>query len=466
MILQYPTRSASVCLLCLVSAISFGAETATAQDVLRDQVSSHVQPYLDQKIISGLSVGVLSGGQSWTSGYGRWTDKLESVPNDRTVYEIGSISKVFTGLLLADAIERGPLRLDQRFTELVPSTVASPHDSQVDITLVHLATHTSGLPRMPSNMADSDPKNPYLAYSPQKLYEFLSQHRLRRMAGEKHEYSNLAMGLLGQLLADQAEVSYQELLLQRITQPLALQDTVQDLSADQRARLAEGHDASGQSVGNWDFDALAGAGAVRSTVHDLLLFAKAILQPPDNELGRAIELAWKIHQPPPSETDFAMGLGWLVARDGSTRFHNGQTGGYHSALFVSRELKQAVVVLANTATMEVDRLAEDVFKVVAGMNVAPREFPVEVSVPVETLQRYAGTYQLGPGMIFTVSVNNGRLMVGLTGQSTFQVFSKSETEWYYKIVPASITFNVDDQGQVDSLELFQNGARMKAPKIQ
>ena len=280
------------------------------------------------------------------------------------------------------------------------------------------------------------------------------------------EYSNLGMGLLGHLLAQKAHLSYEGLLQNRITKPLGMNDTSINISEDQRSRLAPPHLADGSSGTNWNIPALAGAGAIRSTTNDMLKFVEANLHPPQGELGKAIDLAWNIHQQPIAEEDFPLGLGWHVARDGSTRWHNGETGGYHAMMLVSRKLDMGVVVLANTATREVDQLAQQIMQMLAGTEVQPRRFAKPVDVDPQVMQRYVGKYELVPGFVFTVSVENKRLMVGATSQPTFEVFPRSDTEWYYQVVEATLTFQVDDKGKCDAVKLFQNGVRHTAKRIE
>ena len=162
---------------------------------------------------------------------------------------------------------------------------------------------------------------------------------------------------------------------------------------------------------------MPGCGGIRSNVTDMLTFAKAHLNPPQGEIGTALELAWKEHKPVGKQPgDFAMGLGWHIALDGSTRWHNGQTGGYHSMVMVNRDLDIAVVILCNTAQMEVDQLGGDLIRSLAGAPVKPREFAKESSVSKETMEGLVGQYQLVPSFFFDVKIERGRLMVKLTGQ--------------------------------------------------
>ena len=229
-------------------------------------------------------------------------------------------------------------------------------------------------------------------------------------------------------------------------------------------RLATGHASVGQPINTWEFADMPGAGGIRSTVVDMVRFAQANLDPPDSEAGKAIELAWEQHRAGNAK-DFAMGLGWHIARDGTTRWHNGQTGGYHSMLMVNRKHSCAVVALSNTATMEIDRLAEDLIRSLVGIEVKPREFLTAIEVPLKKMQRCEGRYQLAPGITFDIRVEEGRLMAQLTGQPAAEIFAKSESEWFYKIVPARLTFKKKNDGKFQELELLQLGIRQTAKRV-
>lgn len=446
-------------------AFMWTVQSAWAQADIQDKIDAHVQPYLDNKIVVGLSVGLLKDGQSQVFGYGRVGGEAKETPDERTLYEIGSITKVFTSILLADRVHRAVMSLDDSISQWIPGGFPKPHSTLSAIQLKHLATHESGLPRMPSNFDPADADNPFRDYEQKQLYDFLHKHLLMHKPGEHWEYSNLAFGLLGDVLASHHETSYESLLAERITKPLEMSDTVLTLNSDQQSRLAHGSNEGSQPVQNWDFASLAGAGAIRSTVEDMLKFAAVCLSRPDNDLGRAIELTWNEQRKAKKPGEHAGGLGWLIARDGQTRFHNGQTGGYHSALFVGPDLNQAVVVLSNTATAEVSALAENLYQVLAGMDVQPRVFDKTFDVAPEKMLRYVGKYELIPNMMFTVSVEDDKLLVGLTGQSTYRVYPRSETEWFYKVVEATLTFQVDEEGKCNELEIFQNGRRQTAKRV-
>ncbi len=338
------------------------------------QVDRLAQPYVEHGVVVGMTVGFLAEGQERVRGYGRLSTTDDRAPDGRTVYEIGSVTKPITGILLGVAVARGEVREGQPAAELLPPGVRMPSCGGKPITLEHLATHTSGLPRLPDNFQPEEDSNPYACYTETRLDAFLNEHALRRPPGERAEYSNLGAGLLGHLLARRADRDFQQLVAERIAQPLGMTDTAVSLSPEMRERLAPPHRADGSPDTGWDLAILAGAGGLRSTVQDMLRLLAAHLDPPDGVLGQAIERAWTIQPDPGEPPDFSMGWGWFVARDGQTRWHNGQTGGYRSMALVGREPPIAVVVLANTATAEVDRLAEDVFRLLAGHPVETRTF--------------------------------------------------------------------------------------------
>ncbi|MGL4514641.1 MAG: serine hydrolase [Lacipirellulaceae bacterium] len=452
------------CLFGVVAALVPALGSGQTDD-LRASIVRHAQPYVDAEVVVGMSIGALRGDEECFVGLGSVGDG-RGEPDADTLYEIGSVTKVFTGLLLADAVTAGVVKLDQPLAELLPPGVKAPLRGR-PITLRDLSTHVSGLPRLPSNLDLSavDPANPYMGYTGKDVAAFLNGHTLAREPGTKAEYSNLAVGLLGSVVARKQGLGYGEAVAKRIAGPLGMSDTTVALSDEQRARLATPHDAGGVATYDWDMGSMAGAGAIRSTARDMVRFARANMTLPKGKLGEAIELAWKVHQKPIVKEDFAMGLGWHVARDGTTRWHNGQTGGYHAMILVSRQLDAAVVVLANSATMEVDALAQSLVLVVSGRDVVPREFSKEVEVAPEVMRRYVGKYRLAPGIDFTVTEEDGKLIVGLTGQSALRVYPRSETVWEYREVEADLTFEIDDAGKATSVTLFQNGVRQRAKRL-
>jgi CubicO group peptidase (beta-lactamase class C family) len=376
-------------------------------------------------------------------------------PDGDTVYEIGSVTKVFTSLILADMIEKGEVKADDPVAKFLPATVKVPSRNGRQITLLDLSMQVSGLPRLPDNLKPADPANPYVDYDAAKLYDFLSRYTLTRDPGEKYEYSNLAVGLLGHALALKAGISYEELLRRRIFDPLGMRSTSMTLSEAQKNRLAPGYSASLQPVKNWDFAVLAGCGAVRSTVNDMLKFVAANLELTDTPLKSAMR-RMRSARKETGMPDVDIGMAWHVFTKFDTQiwWHNGGTYGYRSFVGYNPAKKEGVVVLCNTF---VDN--DDLGKHILESRYPVSSFHKEVQVDAAVLEPYAGEYELAPTFKIAVTREGARLFIQATGQPRVEIFAQSESEFFLKVVDARITF------LKDGLILHQNGMDQKAKKV-
>ncbi|HSH46393.1 MAG TPA: serine hydrolase domain-containing protein, partial [Longimicrobiales bacterium] len=274
------------------------------------------------------------------------TTRGTSVTRD-TRFEVGSITKLFTGLLLADMAVRGELALDDPVSTLLPAGVEPPTRDGREPTLRELSSHMSGLPRLPGNLMPADMQDPYAGYTTEAMYEFVSGLALPGVPGESFEYSNLGVGLLGDLLTRRAGASYAGLLEDRVTGPLGL-DRTHVPTSDNDDTAAEGH-VSGEVVPYWHMDALKAAGEVRSTPADMLRFVRAQLDPAGTPLEETIRLT---QETVPAVDQLSMGLGWHVVAlpDGrEIYFHNGGTGGFRSFAGFVPGTGVGLVILANAA---------------------------------------------------------------------------------------------------------------------
>lgn len=440
--------------LLLPFAVLVAVGVSPAQSDLAATVEAFARPLADAGCAGSVVVGVLDGETRLVRGFGRVG---EAAPDGRTRYEIGSVTKVFTCVLLADAVARGVVALDDPAQGLLPDGATMPQFEDQPVRLWHLATHTSGLPRLP-DMTGSDAKDPYAHFDDARLFAVLPKARVRRAPGEKYVYSNLGVGLLGRALAHkQGAVSYEALLRERVLAPLGLQATGCELAADAPPRTVDGDDDH-----SWRLASLAGAGGLRSTVDDLLAFLQAQWAPPE-PLRAAVDLAWtKRHA---GEAGVALGLGWHIARDGSTRLHSGGTGGYRSIVLVAREPRRAVVVLANTTSDVVDKVGEGVFQRLFGMPAKPPQVEAAVAVPTEQLARLCGRYRMPDGTIVQVVQDARGLTAQLTGQPALRVYPRSATELFYRAVAASLVFEFDGEAAAPAaVTLRQNGRRIRCPR--
>ena len=305
----------------------------------------------------GMVVGALQGptGQSAVLGVGHERLPNGPVPAADTLFEIGSITKVFTGLLLAIAVVRGELTLDTPVSTFLPEPATVPSRDGAQITLAHLATHRSGLPRSPVGLLTEgravlvQGKNPYQEWTPERVLEAVAATRLRRAPGSgRIAYSNLGAGLLGlALVAAAGARSYAELVRTRISAPLGLVDTtvLEDAAG---LPLATGYRGPGQrAVGHWSLSGLAGAGALLSSGRDMLTFLAAQLQPESTPLAQEIVLSQEERH---RGRRFGIALGWVLTgrRGDPILWHNGATGGFRSFAGFAPRRQAAVVLLANS----------------------------------------------------------------------------------------------------------------------
>lgn len=440
-------------LLPILSLSTAGAMAAPALDAaIRERAETLVR---DGKHVS-LVIAVIEGKDSAVYGFGRARPGDKGVPDADTVYEIGSVTKTMTGLLLADAVVAGKARLEQPVAELLPA-YAIPSFGGQNITLSQLATHFSGLPRLPANLAPAQPNNPYADYSTALLRAFLAGHALARAPGESYEYSNLGYGLLGTSLAEQSQLSYEELLQARIFRPLGMASSSALTTLALRARLAPGHLADGKPASNWDFQAIAGAGAVRSSARDMVAYMQSYMR----GTGQAQQLAVQPRQALAGDGDGVRkaGLAWILDQVKGQPFawHNGQTGGYASFAGYTLDGKRGVVILSSTAR-EVDGLGVGVLvpgslPPLAKAGAAPKE----IAIAPSELAQYAGQYALAPTFILSVRQGPEGLLVGATGQGEAPVYASAKDTFFYKVVEARLVFQRDAEGAISGVVLHQNG---------
>lgn len=416
----------------------------------------------------GIVVGIIDSQGRRVIAYGK-LDKDDARPlNGDTVFEIGSVTKVFTSLLLADMVQRGEVALADPVSKYLPEGVKVPERGGHTIMLVDLSTHTSGLPRLPNNLHPKDPANPYADYRAEQLYQFLSTSELTRDIGSQFEYSNLGGGLLGHVLARRAGLDYAELVRTRITAPLGMKSTGVVLSPDVKARLAVGHNGELAAVANWDFDVLAGAGALRSTANDMLTFLAANLGSVKSPLATAMAAMLSVRRPmgPPGAGE--IGLGWLVTKpkDDEVVWHNGGTYGYRSLVGYNTKTRVGVVVLSNMFTAAgVDDIGMHLLDSHAPLLVPPKEHK-EVAVDPKIFDGYVGQFGLAPKFILTVTGEGDQLFAQATGQPKFQLYPEGTHDFFLKVVDAQVTFETDATGHATSLTLHQNGRNVPAKRIQ
>ena len=422
-----------------------------------DEVKALLVQLLDvEKRAPGIVVGMIADDpqERWVVGYGRLSATDDRVPDGDTVFEIASVTKVFTGILLAQAVSNGEVKLDDPISMVLPDGVTAPEYEGKSITLLDLATHTAGLPRWPYNVPVVG-NNPFADYTLDQMYDFVSGYRLTRAPGSTYEYSNYGFSLLGNLLARRAgQANYEALLLERITRPLGMESTRLELTPDMRSRLAAPHSSYDGVSTNWHAPTLAGSGSILSTANDLLTFLAANMGITATELQPALQLANTPQRP--GEMLAYIGLGWNLPQSGDgIHYHGGGNLGYSSFLAWDSERKIGVVVLMNVYAGPKEYLG---YSLLRGL---PKPFPVDPQV----LAAYAGRYQLD-GFDVTIRVEGARIYLWVpSSNEEGELIAISESQFYLEEYHAEITFYRNDRGEVDRMELVGHCETLEAKKV-
>lgn len=302
-----------------------------------------------------IAIALIYGDEVDFIGMNRVKDTWEDCRNDTRVFEIGSISKVFTGILLANHVLSSQVQLD----DPINNYLDIPIKDSIQITFKQLSNHSSGLPRMPSNFMKSSirsPLNPFQFYDEELLLEYLTDKmKLEFEPATNYQYSNLGAGLLGYLMTQISETSYQKLLDSLIVSKYGM-DHTSSIRADLEDNMAPGLNAGGKETPNWDLNVLVGAGGILSTAQDLVYFAQAQFNRDHKDLLLAQQKTFV------RENQADLALGWhIIKADGREfHFHNGGTGGYSTSMAIDLDRKTAFIILTNISAFH--KQSQDVTK--------------------------------------------------------------------------------------------------------
>ena len=471
-------------------------DARTDRDVI-DAMGRIAGPMMRYESAVGLSLGIitpdgsrhiLSLGMREAFRPGMSFEDLKTARPD-SVYEIGSITKVFTSLLLVEMAERGELRLDDPVNDYLPDGVElGLGPTGLPITLAQLAQHTSGLPRLPANMGAAAQSiiQPYANYDNDDLWAAVDGFTTFQPGGDDDEqattprrrdivfdYSNLGSALLGQALAQAAQQPYEQLVAERILQPLGMDSTRFQLDQALSERAASPHYLDFRTMGMWNFDAFAPAGALKSDADDILDFLQAFIEPteiaPGDETSPLERAVRGVLRAPRVATDRsgvnAATLGWLSTRvpqiNANIFWHNGQTGGSKAYAAVA-----PVVVLANYPDPAVDVLARHLLNyAVTGqvVRVPVREF---IDLRPDDVEPLTGLYEFPDGRQLVITAENDRVFAQVRGQDRFRIYPERARVFFYKVVPARIAFVFDPETNLASELIFrQSGGQLTAKRV-
>lgn len=384
--------------------------------------------------------------------------EAKDTPPEKIVFEIGSITKVFTGLLLAQAVVEKKVTLETTISSLLDPKLTFADPRIAAITLKQLSTHTSGLPRLPGNMtAGAVEDDPYANYDEKLLLAFITSTKLEDEGPYSCSYSNVGVGLLGHLLGKVYQTTWEDAVTKKICLPLGMNDT-----AIEPAKLPRATPHAGaEEVKPWHLDAMAGAGALRSNAADMMKFGEALVRPEKTPLKDAFEIALKPHAHAPS-IGGQIGLGMFLTKYKGERTlsHDGGTGGFCSGLQVIPAIEIVRVVLISNNSVS----GSEVIAGTSEIKRVPAKDQKEIALPAETMKQYPGMYELDRDSRFTVLLHDDKLWVRLTGQVFLRALAKAPDRFFNTSVAAEIAFNRDKGQKIESLTLFQNGRELTAKR--
>ena len=313
--------------------------TPTQQQLLFDQIKNY--PTNTQ-----LSIAIISGGEADYFGALKQKDTTLRVDNHRNIFEIGSITKVFTSTLLANYIVEGKINPQEPVNPYLPIKIKD----DIQLTFEDLANHTAGLPRIPSNMSLGNFANPYQDYSVEKLERYLSEFLSVTTTPKTSQYSNLGTGILSYSLQQLENKSFEQLLQEKIFSKYGMKNSTTKIKQI-RLPLVKGLDYEGKPAPNWDFNAMEGIGAILSNVEDLAQFALAQMDSTNLELALTQQKTFTVNE------QMDMGLGWHLLKTPTGKaiyWHNGGTGGYTSSMAINPTNQSAVIILSNISSYHQD----------------------------------------------------------------------------------------------------------------
>jgi serine-type D-Ala-D-Ala carboxypeptidase/endopeptidase len=458
-----PTILIAMLMLAPVRGSSGPAPSVPSEEEIRQILVEHIDV---QHRSVGIVVGVVTPQGRCVVSYGALNQGDPRPLHGDTVFEIGSVTKVFTSLLLADMVQRGDVALSDPVDKYLPEGVKAPRWKDRSITLVDLATHTSGLPFWPSDFPLTEDVPAYSQYTVERLYGFLSAYALPREPGTRWEYSNTGGGLLGLALSRRSGLDYEALVQARIAGPLGMTNTGIVVPPEKKALLAAAHDGQLQPAPVWDVPALPGAGSLRSTVNDLLALLAAFTGNADSPLRPAMAAMLRTRRPNEIYM-LEQALGWWVIGKGEGEFfmHGGGTFGFSSSVGYDPRTRVGAVVLSN-ASASVDDIVRHVLR--PGLPLDKPQMPKvrkEISVDAQLLERYTGQYRPAPEWVYAVTHEGGALRIQLPAAPKMRLYAETQRDFFLKDSDIQVTFQMNAQGQATGLVLHLWGLHVPAARV-
>ncbi len=318
--------------------------------------------YLGLPQTCALSIGIINDGNTMFYNYGETARGTAQLPDQQSVYEAGSITKTFTGLLLAQAIIENKIKATDDIRKYLPGRFPNLAYGNTPITPVHLVNHSSGLPRIPGNLfaqANFDSLNPYKNYTEKMLYSDLLLQVIDQVPGTISAYSNYGMAVLGKILERVYNKSYSELVKENILDKLSMKHSAIEMNENLQTYFLKGYAANGTEAKHWDLGVFAPAGALHSSSQDLITYLSYQIAETDS----AAVLTQRVS----IDKNEKLGFSWQIQSDkarGDLFWHNGATYGFSSFCGFIPKAKAGIVILSN-ASASTDYIAIQILRLLS-----------------------------------------------------------------------------------------------------
>ena len=503
------------------------AEAAEEEDpvqrVLRERVDDYGQTV-------GVVAGIIRGINRYPYAHGTLNRGTIRRVSAMTVFEIGQLSSLYTTAMLSLMVQRGDVNLTDEVSAYLPETVTVPATpTGSPILIEHLATHTSGLPRLPDNLVSDDSDDPLQGYSVELMYAFLDRYAEAQRDGhdspfdfvdpngvdpdaedlpdregedrsdapgrdepedrydmegalgpealgpeDRYVYSDLGMGLLGNVLEQAAGQSYDHLIRELLGNPIKLANTANASTPSMRTYLATGHDDARRPVPAWSDTTLVGGTGLRSNLLDMMTLVSASMgiiyalpedfTEDDSTRYHASFDSLIVARHPTDEEGVRTALGWKVRQDVRGRdihWLTGRTNGFYAFAAFLKEWRKGVVVLSNSSAS-----VEDIgFHLLSARN--PLAPPPEQTLHLTEAEYVArtGTYAFSPEFTVDITYSDGTLYGQPPGQPRSELVLESSGDFYLEEEDARITFVRDEEGNVDYFLFLQDGQTHRAERV-
>ena len=462
-------------------------EEDPVQRILRERVDEYGQTV-------GIVAGIIRGINRYSYAYGTLNSGTIRRVSAMTVFEVGQLSSLYTTAMLSLLVQRGDLNLADRVADYLPDSVTVPTTpAGRPILLEHLATHTSGLPRLPDNLVSTDPDNPLKGYSTELMYEFLARYEVTQrdwleaffdfddQSGDdpfemedRYEYSDLGMGLLGHVLERSSGASYDDLVRELLGDPIKLANTAGEPTLSMRTYMATGHDNARRPVPAWSDTTLVGGTGLHSNLLDMMTLVSAnmniiyalpeVFTEDDSTRYHASFDSLIVPRKPADEDSVMTALGWKVKKDNRGRdihWLTGRTNGFAAFAAFLKEWRKGVVVLSNSSAS-----IEDIgFHLLSAQNPLAPPPRKAVSMSAEAYEACIGSYAFSPEFTVDITYTDGKLFGQPPGQPRSELVLEPSGDFYLQEEDARITFVRDERGNVDYFLFLQDGKTHRALRV-